>query len=64
MDGIKYLSIRQYTLGIVKAVDGTRFAGPDQHVLGSSAAIVASALVFVGFARSSSAGSSAWTFPS
>ena len=50
VNGIKYLSIRQYTLGIAKTVDGTRFSGPDQHVLGSGAAIAASALVFAGFA--------------
>lgn len=49
VNGIKYLSIRQYTLGIVKAVDGSRFAGPDQHVLGSATAIVGSALVLAGF---------------
>lgn len=50
VNGIKYLSIRQYTLGIVRAIDGSRFAGPDQHVLGSTFAIVASALVTAGFA--------------
>lgn len=49
VNGIKYLSIRQYTLGIVKAVDGSRFGGPHQHVLGSTSAIVASVLVTVGF---------------
>jgi ABC-2 type transport system permease protein len=50
VNGIKYLSIRQYALGVAKAVDGTRFAGPDQHVLGGGAAIAASAIVFAGFA--------------
>lgn len=50
VNGIKYLSIRQYTLGVAKAVDGRRFSGPDQHVLGSTAAIVASAIVIAGFA--------------
>ena len=40
------------------------FAGPDQHVLGSTSAIVASALVIAGFWRWSSAGSAGWTFPS
>jgi ABC-2 type transport system permease protein len=50
VNGIKYLSIRQYTLGILKAVDGTRFAGPDQHVLGSAAALVGAAVVTAVFA--------------
>ncbi|MGZ4359964.1 MAG: ABC transporter permease [Gaiellaceae bacterium] len=49
VNGIRYLSIRQYTLGIVKALDASRFAGPDQHVLGSAAAIVGSLVVVVGF---------------
>jgi ABC-2 type transport system permease protein len=49
VNGIKYLSIRQYTLGIAKAVDGSRFAGIDQHVLGGTTAIVESAVVIVGF---------------
>jgi ABC-2 type transport system permease protein len=49
VNGIKYLSIRQYALGIVKTVDGSRFAGADQHVLGSTGAIIGSALVVAGF---------------
>lgn len=49
VNGIKYLSIRQYTLGVLKTVDASRFAGPDQHVLGSRAAIVGSIVVFTGF---------------
>ncbi len=49
VNGIKYLSIRQYTLGIAKVVDVSRFTGPDQHVLGAAAAIVGCAVVFVGF---------------
>jgi ABC-2 type transport system permease protein len=50
VNGIKYLSIRQFTLGILKTVDPSRFAGADQHVIGSPAAIVGSAVVFLGFA--------------
>jgi ABC-2 type transport system permease protein len=50
VNGIRYLSVRQYTLGIVKALDGSRFAGPDQHVLGATPAIVGALVVFVGFA--------------
>jgi hypothetical protein len=47
--GVRYLSIRQYTLGIAKAVDATRFSGPDQHVLGTAAASVGALVVFVAF---------------
>jgi ABC-2 type transport system permease protein len=50
VNGIKYLSIRQYSLGILKTVDASRFAGADQHVIGSPAAIVGSAVVFLAFA--------------
>lgn len=50
VNGVKYLSIRQYTLGVAKAVDASRFAGIDQHVLGSGAAITGSAVVFCAFA--------------
>jgi ABC-2 type transport system permease protein len=49
VNGIKYLSIRQYTLSIVKALDGSRFAGPDQQLLGGTAAIVGTLLVLSGF---------------
>jgi ABC-type transport system involved in multi-copper enzyme maturation permease subunit len=49
VNGIKYLSVRQYTLGVVKTLDGSRFAGPDQHVLGSTAAITGVLVVVVGF---------------
>ena len=49
VNGVKYLSIRQYTLGIAKAVDASRFSGFDQHVLGSGAAITGSVVVFCAF---------------
>jgi ABC-2 type transport system permease protein len=49
VDGIKYVSIRQYTLGLVKAVDASRFAGPDQSVIGTVGAVVGMAVVCVGF---------------
>lgn len=49
VNGIKYLSIRQYTLGIVKVIDAGRFADADQDVIGSAPAIVGTAVVFVGF---------------
>ncbi len=49
VSGIKYLSIRQYTLGIAKVTDNARFAGPDQHVLGGASALVASSVIVVVF---------------
>jgi ABC-type transport system involved in multi-copper enzyme maturation permease subunit len=49
VDGIKYLSVRQFTLGIVTALDETRFSGVGQDVIGPAAAIVGSAVVFCGF---------------
>ena len=49
VNGIKYLSIRQYTLGVLKALDGSRFVGSDRHVLGSTAAIAGALVVAVGF---------------
>ncbi|HVP75143.1 MAG TPA: hypothetical protein VMS63_03900 [Gaiellaceae bacterium] len=49
VNGIKYLSIRQYTLGIVKTLDESRFSGLERHVLGSTAAIAGAAVVAAGF---------------
>jgi ABC-2 type transport system permease protein len=49
VDGIKYVSIRQYTLGLVKAIDGSRFTGPDQDVIGTVGALVGLVLVCGGF---------------
>jgi ABC-2 type transport system permease protein len=49
VNGIRYLSIRQYTLGVVKALDGSRFAGPGQHVLGSAGALVGTLAVVAVF---------------
>ncbi len=49
VNGIKYLSIRQYALGIATVVDGSRFSGPDQDVLGGTASIVGAPVVAVGF---------------
>ena len=46
VDRIKYLSVREYTLSIVTAIDGSRFAGPDQHVISPAAGIVGAAVVF------------------
>ncbi len=49
VQGIRYVSIRQYALGVAKAVDASRFAGPDEHLLGPLAAIVAAIVVFCCF---------------
>jgi hypothetical protein len=45
VDGIRYLSIRNFALGLVAAIDGARFTGPGQSVVGPWAAIVGSAAV-------------------
>lgn len=49
VDGIKYLSVRQYTLGLVQALDEARFSGIDQDVVGPVGAVVGLLLVFCGF---------------
>ena len=45
VSGIRYLSIRQYTLGLVTAVDPSRFFGADETIVGSPMAIAGSAAV-------------------
>jgi ABC-2 type transport system permease protein len=45
VSGIRYLSIRQYTLGLVTTVDPSRFLGTDLTVVGTSTAIAGSAVV-------------------
>jgi ABC-2 type transport system permease protein len=45
--GIRYLSIRQYTLGVVAAVDPSRLL--DETIVGSPMAIAGSAVVFGAF---------------
>ena len=47
--GIRYLSIRQYTLGVVTTVDPTRFVGANETIVGSGMAIAGSAVVFGAF---------------
>jgi ABC-type transport system involved in multi-copper enzyme maturation permease subunit len=49
VNGIKYVSIRQYTLGWVRAIDGDRFDAFDRDVLGVTGAVVGSVVVLVGF---------------
>ena len=50
VEGVKYLSVRQYTLGMVQAIDGSRFTGEGQNLLGTSAAATGAAVVFALFA--------------
>ena len=49
VSGIRYLSIRQYTLGVVAAVDPSRFVGAGETIVGSPMAIAGSAIVFGAF---------------
>ena len=49
VSGIRFLSIREYTIGIVRVVDDSRFTGPDHEVLGTATAIGGIAIVFVVF---------------
>lgn len=49
VSGIRYLSIRQYTLGVVAAVDPSRFLGSNETIVGSGMAIAGSAVVFGAF---------------
>ena len=50
VEGVKYLSVRQYTLGIAKAIDGSRFTGEGQTLIGTTAAAIGAAVVFGLFA--------------
>jgi len=48
LDGIRFLSVRRYTLALVHALDGGRLAGVDNS-LGTSTAAVGAAVVLVCF---------------
>ena len=48
VNGIKYLSIRQYTLGLINGLDPSRFAS-DRNLIGTGAAAAGATLVSVGF---------------
>jgi ABC-2 type transport system permease protein len=50
VDGLKYLSVRQYSLSIIRQLDPTRFDGSGQTVIGIGAAAVGAAIVLVAFA--------------
>ena len=49
VDGLKYLSVRQYSLSIIRELDPTRFDGSSQTVIGIEAAAVGGAIVLVAF---------------
>jgi ABC-type transport system involved in multi-copper enzyme maturation permease subunit len=46
VDGLKYLSVRSYSLSIVDAVDSSRFDDTSQSVIGIEAAVVGAVVVF------------------
>jgi ABC-2 type transport system permease protein len=50
VDGLKYLSVRQYSLSIIRELDPTRFDGSSQTVIGIEAAAVGACVVLVAFA--------------
>ena len=50
VDGLKYLSVRQYSLSIIRQLDPTRFDGSSQTVIGIEAAAVGAGIVLVAFA--------------
>ena len=49
VEGIKYLSIREYILGLIKGIDPDRFAGPEQSTIELPAAAAGAAIVFTVF---------------
>jgi ABC-2 type transport system permease protein len=49
VDGLKYLSVRQYSLSIVQQLDPARFDGSSQTVIGIEAAVVGASVVLVAF---------------
>lgn len=48
LDGVRFLSVRRYTLALISALDGERLQTVD-HSLGAGVATVGAALVIVGF---------------
>lgn len=50
VDGLKYLSVRQYSLSIIHQLDPARFDGSSQSVIGIEAAAVGAGIVLVAFA--------------
>ena len=49
VEGIKYLSIREYILGLIKGIDPDRFSGPGQSTIELPAAAAGAAIVFTVF---------------
>ncbi len=49
VDGLKYLSVRQYAISIVNELDPARFDGSAQTVIGVTTAIVGSCVILVLF---------------
>lgn len=49
VDGLKYLSVRQYSLSIIHQLDPARFDGSSQSVIGIEAAAVGAGIVLVAF---------------
>ncbi len=49
VDGLKYLSVRQYSLGIIRQLDPTRFDRSSQTVIGIEPAAVGACIVLVAF---------------
>jgi ABC-type transport system involved in multi-copper enzyme maturation permease subunit len=49
VDGIKYLSIREYILGLIKGIDPDRFTGAGQSTVELPAAAAGAAIVFTVF---------------
>ena len=50
VDGLKYLSVRQYSLSIIRELDPSRFDGSSQTVIGIEAAAAGACVVLVAFA--------------
>jgi ABC-2 type transport system permease protein len=48
LDGIRFLSVRRYTLGLIHGIDHARLGTVDQ-VLGAGAAVAGTSIVVVGF---------------
>lgn len=50
VDGLKYLSVKQYALSIIRELDPARFEGSEQTVIGIPTAAIGSSVVLVLFA--------------
>ena len=49
VDGLKYLSVRQYALSIIREIDPERFVGSSQNVIGITTAVVGSVVILLLF---------------